>query len=482
MHDFFVLPYFYRSEAQDFFLQLTEQNELLLFHRRRLEAWERGKIISAGCRRFHAAPDREGLLHILAADSDNNLGLMLANGENILKTPFKVKNSQLPFLSAFCANGDGCFYGGQPGRLVHGAYSASGGWIVEDLAAVPEAASPTGLVMDRNGGSHLLLYDEASHTLLYQYCSQAQGAENPLTLARALRSGVQSVIWLDMNQTVHVAWYDAEADIISYCQKKAGGWPHGGWQPLQLLTVDFTPKHLGFFGQDRSVHLWVAGESGRLHVCNTQGGHWQPAGKETGDWQLLRIGALGVTAHNFASALPPENWYFPSEAPGDVNPGGESAADEQGQLLLLHARQLMEGRKLLEARLQKKEASLLQLRQLLERAQESHTRQRQKWQEQIRQLEGAVQKLTDKLNADSGGLPPLKAQCEQLQNRLTQTESEKRKLQAEVFSLRSKLGEAQITASQLREKVKQLESELESRKSVWEKIAGLLHKKPSGKD
>jgi chromosome segregation ATPase len=142
----------------------------------------------------------------------------------------------------------------------------------------------------------------------------------------------------------------------------------------------------------------------------------------------------------------------------------------------------MEGRKLLEARLQKKEASLLQLRQLLERAQESHDRQRQKWQEQIRHLEGTVQKLTEKLNTDASVLPPLQAQCEQLQSRLTQTETEKRKLQAEVFSLRSKLGEAQITASQLREKVKQLESDLESRKSVWEKVAGLLHKKPSGKD
>lgn len=477
MHDFFVLPYFYRSDTQDFFLQLTEQNELVFFRRRQSEAWERGRIIAAGCRRFHAAPDREGMLHIFAADSDNNLALMLASGENILKTPFKVKKSELPFLSAFSAGGDGCFYGGQPGSLVHGAYSASGGWFVEDFAAVPEAVAPTGLVMDRNGGSHLLLYDEASHTLLYQYSSQTQRTGNPLTLAQALRSGAHSVIWLDTNQTVHVAWHDPGADLISYCRKKAGGWPHGGWQPPQFLPVEFTPKYFGFFEQDQAVRLWIAVESGGLLVCNPHDGHWQAAGKDSSGWQPLRIGALGVNTLNFTCGLPPESWCFPLETAEDVTPG-DSAADEQGQLLLLHARQLMEGRKLLEARLQQKEASLLQLQQLQERTQEGHTRQRQKWQEQIRQLEATVQKLTEKSKSESGELTLLKAQCEQMQNKLTQTETEKRKLQAELFSLCSKLGEAQIAASQLREKVK----ELENRKTVWEKVAVLLHKKPSGKD
>jgi hypothetical protein len=482
VHDFFTLPYFYRSDAQDFFLQLTKKSELLFFRRCQREVWEQGEIIAAGCRRFHAAPDSEGMLHIFAADYDNNLALMLASGENIHKTSFMVKNSELPFLSAFSANGDGCFFGGQSGRLLHGAYSASGGWVVNNFSTAPEAATPTGLVMDRQGGSHLLLHDRARHTLLYQHSSQALGAGNPLTLAQALGSGALSVIWLDTNQTVHVAWYDSGADLISYCRKKAGGWPHGGWQPLQLLPVDFTPQYLGFFWQEQSVHLWVAGESGRLQVCSTPDSQLLPVGKDISGWQPLRIGALGINTLNFTASLPPESWCFPLETAADVNPAGESATDEQGQLLLLHARQLMEGRKLLEARLQKKEASLLQLRQLLERAQESHDRQRQKWQEQIRHLEGTVQKLTEKLNTDASVLPPLQAQCEQLQSRLTQTETEKRKLQAEVFSLRSKLGEAQITASQLREKVKQLESDLESRKSVWEKVAGLLHKKPSGKD
>ncbi len=482
MLDFFVLPYYYRLESGDFFLRLTEQNELTFSCRRRREVWEQEKVIASGCRRFNAAPDREGRLHIIAADTHSNLSYLLANGEKILIAPFNAAESELPFLLAFSAGGNGCFFGGQSGRLAHGTYCPSGGWVVNDFSAAPAAAFPTGLVMDRSGGSHLLLYDTVNQALLYQYCAREQRPGSPLTLAPALRSGSLSAIWLDMSQTVHVAWHDAENDSVGYCRKKAGGWPGGGWLPFRMFPVDFTPKYLSFFEQDQSAHLWVAGESGRLLVCNPQDGQWQPGGKDTAAWHPLRIGALGVCTLNFTAALPPESWCFAAETTDGGRTASESAADEQGQLLLLHARQLMEGKKLLESRLQQKEASLLQLRQLLERAQESHTRQRQKWQEQIRQLEATAQKMTEKIKAESGELPPLKEQCEQLQNRLTQTETEKRKLQAEVFSLRSKLGEAQIAVSQLREKVKELESELENRKSVWEKFAGLLHKKPAGKN
>jgi len=481
VHDFFVLPYFYRSESRDSFLQLTGQNELIFSHRRRHEAWEREEAIASGCRRFNAAPDRDGTLHILAADGQHNLYYLQANGGNIRQASFNVTDSELPFLLAFSASGDGCFYGGQPGRAVQGTWSAAGSWTFANFPATPEALVPTGLVMDRQGGSHLLLCDQVNQALLYQYCSQAQRAGNPLNLARALRSGSPSFIWLDLNQTVHVAWHDAEAESISYCRKKAGGWPHGGWLPPQMLPVDFTPRYFGFFEQDQTVHLWIAEEAGDLQVYSPQEGNWKHTGKDIRNWHPLRIGALGVTTLNFTAALPPESWCFVTEALESGNAGKESAADEQGSLLLLHARQLMDGKKLLESQLQKKENSLLQLRQLLERAQESHTRQRQKWQEQIRQLEGTVQKLKEKMQEEPGELLPLKAQCEQLQNRLTQVETEKRKLQAEVFSLRSKLGEAQIAASVLREKVKELENELESKKSVWEKFAGLLLKKPAGK-
>ncbi|MBT9172310.1 MAG: hypothetical protein DDT21_00691 [Syntrophomonadaceae bacterium] len=482
MHGYFLLPYFYRSGTRDFFLHLTGQDELIFTHRRQREVWEQEKVIAAGCRRFQAAPDREGLLHIIAADTNNQLGYLLTNGESIHKAAFNVTNSELPFFLAFSAGGNSSFYGGQTGRLLHGNSCASSGWVVNVVSTVSEATFPTGLVMDRHGGSHLLLYDQVNQALLYQYSGQAQKAGSPLPLARAIRSGALSVIWLDASQTVHVAWHDTEADFIGYCRKKAGGWPGGGWLPLKLLPVDFTPKYLSFFEQDQAVHLWVADESGRLQVCSTPDGQLQSAGKDISAWHPLRIGGLGVNTLNLAAALPPESWCFPLETADDVNPARESAADEQGSLLLLHARQLMEGRKVLESRLQQKEASLLQLRQLLERAQESHTKQRQKWQEQIRLLEGTVQKLGERSKSEAGELTLLKTQYEQLQNKLTQTETEKRKLQAEVFSLRSKLGETQIVASMLREKVKELESELESRKSVWEKFAGLLHKKPDTKN
>jgi hypothetical protein len=477
VHDFFVLPYFYRSETRDFFLRLTGEDELAFTHRRHSEVWEQERVIAAGCRRFLAAADREGLLHIIAADTNNKLSYLLTNGESIHKASFIVTNSELPFFLAFSADGNGCFYGGQTGRLVHGTSCASSGWVVNVVSTVSEAAFPTGLVMDRHGGSHLLLYDQVNQALLYQYSGQAQKAGSPLALARAIRSGALSVIWLDVNQNVHVAWHDTEADFIGYCRKKTGGWPGGGWLPLQLLPVDFTPKYLSFFEQDQAVHLWVAGESGRLQVCFPPNSCWQSGGKDSSAWHPLRTGALGVNTLNLAAALPPENWCFAAETDGGDR-GIEFAADEQGSLLLLHARQLMEGRKLLESRLQQKEASLLQLRQLLERAQENHTKRRQKWQEQIRQLEGTVKKLGDRLKSEAEELPLLKAQYEQLQNKLTQTETEKRKLQAEVFSLRSKLGETQIAASMLQEKVK----ELESRKSVWGKFAGLLHKKPDTKN
>ncbi|MFW0860732.1 MAG: hypothetical protein AAGT88_01305 [Dethiobacter sp.] len=127
MHKQLELPYYYCAENQNYFLQLCEQ-ELILFRRSQRSSWSEKTIIFSSCLYFHAAPDREGILHILAADDNNNLCYLLADENNVWKAPFFVKKSHAPFLFTFSATGHAYFCGNHAGRLIEAVFSAEHGW------------------------------------------------------------------------------------------------------------------------------------------------------------------------------------------------------------------------------------------------------------------------------------------------------------------------------------------------------------------
>ncbi len=151
-------------------------------------------------------------------------------------------------------------------------------------------------------------------------------------------------------------------------------------------------------------------------------------------------------------------------------------------MLLIHARRLMEGKQLLESQLHKKEASLIHLRQIMERSQESYNKQRHSWDNHLSQLAGTAQRLTETLKNKDTELTLLNKQYEQLQNRLINAETEKRERQAEAIFLRSTLSKNQAKIEALQNKIYEQEIEAAHGKSFLEKLTYIIHKKPSRKD
>ncbi|MBT9167057.1 MAG: hypothetical protein DDT19_00381 [Syntrophomonadaceae bacterium] len=208
------------QKIQNYFLQLCEQ-ELILFRRSHPSSWSEKTIIFSSCLYFHAAPDREGILHILAADDNNNLCYLLADENNVWKAPFFVKKSHAPFLFTFSATGHAYFCGNHTGRLIEAVFSAEHGWSERKVAAGLEASSPAGLAIDRYGGTHLLLQHMEKNTLIYQYRSHVQKSRTEPQLL--IHPEAISVLSLDTKQAIHVAWYDAKSQTVNYRKRISGG-------------------------------------------------------------------------------------------------------------------------------------------------------------------------------------------------------------------------------------------------------------------
>lgn len=482
VHQQLELPYFYCTKNQNYFLQLSER-EIILYRRSQRNNWSERKIIFSNCLSFHAAPDREGVLHILAADSNHDLCYLLADENSVRKAPFIISKSQAPFLFAFSATGHAYFCGSIAGRLIEAVFSAGHGWSERKVAAGLEASSPAGLAMDRYGGIHLLLRHMEKNTLIYQYRSHVQNSRTePLLLASDIEPETICVLSLDTKQAVHVAWYEPKNQKVNYRKRISGGWPHGGWQPEQSLQINFAPKLLAFFEQERALQLWGAGESGLPHVYRPKDGHWQQGKDELADWQPVRFGTLGLSSFNLSASLPPESWYFSAETLVYGSNAETLGDDEQDNMLLIHARRLMEGKQLLESQLHKKEASLTQLRQMMERSQESYHKQRHDWDNHLSQLAGTAQRLTETLKNRDIELTLLKKQYEQLQIRLTNAETEKRERQAETIFLHSKLADHHALIQALQSKISEQENEPARERSFFTKFSEILHKRPSAKD
>lgn len=191
---------------------------------------------------------------------------------------------------------------------------------------------------------------------------------------------------------------------------------------------------------------------------------------------------MGFNAFNLSATLPTESWRFTAETLGCGSNAENLANDEQDNMLLIHAKRLMEGKQLLEAQLHKKEASIIQLRQMLERSQENHNKLRHNLDNHLSQMTGTAQRLTETLKSRDMELTLLKKQYEQLQNRLTNAETEKRERQAEALFLHSKLTENQALVQALQSKIKEQEGALANEKSLLERLSAVIHKKPSAKN
>jgi hypothetical protein len=479
MNGILMLPFFCQLEQQSYFLRLNERGELCLNRKTTEGEWQTDEILWQDCRRFTAAPDTKGNLHVIAANGKQKLSYFLITTDTARELPFVIKESCGHFVLSFSASGGHffCSDNSNPCKLTAARFSTEANWNEEKPPLGDSNAVPVSLCIDSSGGLHLLVYSLTDGSLTYHSRSQAtQKWAEPFALDSALQLATLPALWIDSKQNLHFSWYSNRNHAICYRTKKPGGWPYGGWQPEHYLPVDTQLRLISFYEQPEHVKLWSIGTGTGVQIFAEQDGNWEMSEEET-DFRLpVRHGIPGGEWINLTNTLPGSSWFFtPVPVPTGKIPVDQQ--DEQEQKLLTQIMQLMEEKKNLKNLLYKRDESLTQYRMMLERSQDSYKKQRSDWTVTINKLETKVRQLEEETNRREGEIKSLKDQVEKTQKMLATREAEKKSERAEIFMLREKLGQSQQQLSGLRATIRKLEQELESKKGAWQTITSFFHKK-----
>lgn len=382
------------------------------------------------------------------------------------------------FMLAFAPDGIGCFISGEDrqGTAVGGKYTSASGW-QDDFFPGDSHAVPVSLASDKNSGFHLLLYNLANGSLSYHFRSrETEKWTEDFRLDNALQLAAPPVLWVDGRQNLHIAWYQPRSNKICYRIKKAGGWPVGGWQPEQFLTLQSIPTLFSFYEEGEGIRPWCIYPDGRLNIFSLQSGIWEPIREETDFTLPVRFGVAGGELFNLASVLPPTDWYFLT-MPARVNepPAGEK--DDQEQKLLEQIMQLMDEKRSLKALLQKKEESLAHYRLMLEQSSDSSNKQRMEWRENAGRVEGKLRGLEEDVRRRDKEIQSLKEQIAQNENKMAAQELQVKESRREVLDLNLKLAQFKQQEIEVRATIRSLEKELASKKGIWDTISSAFHKK-----
>ena len=471
------MPYFYQAVQHSYFITLNEQQDLTLSRSSVQGEWGQEKILQQKCSRFVAAPDGNDCLHIIAADSDNQLCHIVVTKDQVLSKPFITLENSGSFLLSFSVNGMGYFFyidENKSGKLKAAKYSPESGW-KEELSPKQSHSVPVSLAIDNSGGIHLLLYDLTNGSLNYHFRNQEMKRwADPFCLDSGLQMSLLPALWVTAEHNIHIAWFLSHKNTVCYRMKRAGGWPVGGWQPEQYLPESTAPSLISFYEDSESVKVWCTGTESKVYVFYQQNGNWEQVGEETDDCLPVRHGKLGGELYNLAGALPPTNLFF-TKIPNQttIEPAVEQK-NEQEQKLLDQMMQLMEEKRSLKALLQKKEESLAQYRLMLERSHEKSTRQQSEWEAKsdarLRNLEEEYQQCENENKS-------LNEQLKQVQKKLSAKEAAIKNHRMETDTLRSELIKSKQKEENSLTTIRKMEKELESRKGILDKISSAFHKK-----
>ena len=487
MNKSMLRPYIYHAVEHSYFLNLNEQQDLTLNKSSVKGEWGQEEILQQNCSRFVAAPDENDCLHIIAADSNNELCHIIVTKDQVQTKPFITQESSGPFLLSFSVNGMGYFFyieDNKSGKLKVARYSPAFGWR-EELSPEQSFSVPVSLAIDNIGGIHLLLYDLTNDSLNYHFYNQeTKRWAYPFRLDSALQLSLLPTLWVTAGQNIHIAWFMPDKNTVCYRMKRAGGWPIGGWQHEQYLSLKTAPNLISFHEESENVKIWCIGTDNKLDVFNLLNGTWKQFREETDHCLPVRHGTIGGELYNLASAFPPKNMLYTKTPNQTTREQAVEQKSEQEQNLLDRIVQLTEEQKGLQALLKKKEESLAQYRLMLEHSHEKSTRQQSEWEakldamqfnqkEEYRQCQNENKSLIEqlkqvqkKLSAKEAAVNDYCMEADRLRLELTESKQQEENLLATIRKMEEEYPQYQNENKLLKEQLEQVQKELSANEAA----------------
>jgi hypothetical protein len=449
--------------------------------------WTKEETLLEGCSHFCAAPDKNGILHVIAEDRDARLLYFLLEEIDTREISFFIQSADGPFALVFTATGDGYFVcAAGESKLATAVFTPENGWS-KGILSVGTAPAPYCLAADKMSGVHMVVFDRGERSLSYISCDSGfTSVRSSFLLDTALEIPSHTALWLDARQNIYTGWYNG--GLVHCRTKKAGGWPSGGWQTGKDFLLDEVPCLMSFYSGE-NLSLWVKQNGGRIYVYDIFSAADQSVQLPEDKIQPVRVNAAGQICIDFANKGIPEKWFFKETPIHETNQQDTATSqDEQDNQLLVHARRLMAEKKQLETELNKKEKSLSQHRQMLEMAQEHRNKQSLVLHEQLTLLDNKVKELREEINTKNKKLLIKEEEIKEERDHFLEA---KKKLESytvlyeesldKISSLQGQLTSAESKERELLKKNKELQEELAQKKNVWESIGYIFHKRPSMK-
>lgn len=468
MNFIFKLPYAFLSADRVMLFNL-EAEDLILTTSNSAEK----TLILADCIGFCAAKDKHDSIHLLATDKENHLTYCLVENGQMRFVPFITTKAPAYFAIAFGPSGIGYYCAQGENKITLAVLHASQKWEVSELHLGVKPA-PVGLAIDQIGYAHLLLYDFSEHALWY-VTADKHNFSKPLQLAENVPSNPLPAFLLDSVQNIHIAW--VEEQKLHYRLRLAGGWPTGGWQRPTFLPLSYRPHCLAFTDHYPHPQIWLLDDSNLIHHYHTD--KFSEIKQTEFDAKQILIRTDFSTANNLSLlTLQPdttllENLTRLSQEKRSIL---STPTEEEENPLLLHARHLMSEKKRLEYELSKKEASLAQLKQMLELSQENVKRQTILLNEKMSDVNAKVRELQS-INTS------LEAKCRQLQEyqeqylltkqRLAAAEQNNKQLEEQYTQVKSELASALKREKNYLRQIKELQAELAARGNMWKTFSNM---------
>lgn len=465
MNFLFKLPYAFLSADQVFLLTLDDNNLLL-----ETNSSEEKTQILTDCTGFCAAKDKHGIIHLLATDKENRLHYCLLEKEQIRMLPFIATEAPAFFALAFGPTGSGYYCAQSENKITFAVLHPAQKWEFSELN-LGEKPAPVGLAIDQIGYAHLLLYDFAAFSLWYVTADRHHFSK-PLQLAEDVPPKPLPAFFLDSVQNIHIAW--VEEQKLHYRLRLAGGWPTGGWQRPSFLSLPYRPHCLAFTDQYPHPQIWLLDENKMLHYYSTE--KFSEVREMAFDDRLALIRTDSYAANNLTLiSLQPNTTLLENitHLAREERSLRNTTTEEEENPLLLHARRLMSEKKRLEYELSKKEATLAQLRQMLELSQENVKRQAMLLNEKMSDVNAKVRELQS-LNSN------LAAKCQEYQaqylhakQRLEALEGNNRQLEEQYAQAKSELASALKREKNYLRRIEELQAELAAKKSMWQAFSNM---------
>ncbi|NLP36491.1 MAG: hypothetical protein GX357_02435 [Firmicutes bacterium] len=468
MNFIFKLPYAFLSAEQVILFNLEAENLTIETSNSADKT-----LIMADCTGFCAAKDKQNTIHLLATDRKNHLTYCLLENGDMRILPFISTKAPAYYALAFGPSGTGYYCAQDKNKITLAVLHSSQKWEVTELKIGVKPA-PVGLAIDQIGYAHLLLYDLAEHSLWYVTADRHHFSK-PLQLAEDLPQKALPAFLLDSVQNIHIAWVEEEK--LHYRLRLAGGWPTGGWQRPAFLSLSYRPHCLAFTDHYPHPQIWLLDDSNFIHHYNTD--KLSEIKQAFFDEKQILIRTDFPTANNLSLlTIEPDITLLANitrlakEERSILN----TPTEEEENPLLLHARRLMSEKKRLEYELSKREASLAQLRQMLELSQENVKRQTILLNEKMSDVNAKVRELQSKNKI-------LEAKCQDYQEqfRLAKQNLETAKLnnqkwEEQYVQVKNELASALKREKSYLRQIKELQTEVAAKKNMWQTFSSMFQR------